>query len=524
MLRAAHTLLSVREPLDAEVGVSEMLGAWWARKMPGVDVERRLGEGLVAHAADSGTPAGLALLSGISVLGTSQRQRRLAAESARSLRAQGVSGPSWTTSVGEVLPQSAYISGTRYGDTDEVICVFRYAPTAGTDAAHHALIAAIDHNSGGVLRDAWVTAKPQQLIERCEEQKNRDPMSVFAATRPERARTLLENAIQRTDQVLGGKPENPVRSVGISEQDLAGGSLAAHHALTRARVRSLPREAEPPAEPVWRPDHRAVLAARFLASEEAAELSDSYAASRCVDHIIGYGCDIDAGRPTRVSPSKVETFLLSWLPRRTVLLPEEQEAMPHVLAAWIRWAGARNELPESAVGATLDALWNSTAVFTNTYPDPASSFGLRQEVIRRLLPDGDLAALPRRMFAFPLLTSDLLADSAHEFDPTTREGRRALLKLDHFGHYESPTEHRGKHSAGGRTPSSGETPSEEDLAAHERLAERLWHGDPPALWNAAQRLLDRGCGRSVVLQELLAVLADTDGHDEEELRERLENL
>ncbi|WP_179646534.1 hypothetical protein [Spinactinospora alkalitolerans] len=528
MLRAARALLAMRHPLDAELVISELLGAWWGRRVPGVDVERLLGEGLVEYAAESGTPAGLALLAGIASLGPSRRQRVLAERAVLDLVKQGTARPGWAGSLGEVRPVAAYVSGSRFGDTDEVICTFRYDedPGADTGEAGHALIAVVDHNAGGILRDAWVTSKVDRLLEHCRGKTENDPMAVFDPIEPERARTLLETAVERTDQLLasaaGGRAP---RDTGIG--DSADGPLATHHALVRARARALPRPQNPARPPSWRRDRRAVLAARFLASDAAAELSDSYAASRCVDHIINYGCDIDSGRPLRVSPRKVEAFLLTWLPRRVVLLPEEQEAMPHVLAAWIRWAGPRGGLPEIAVHATLDALWEAIASFATSYRDPAASFGLRQEAVRRLLPDGDLSALPRRMFAFPLLAGDLLSDDAGDFDPTTPTGRRALLRLDHFGEYDAPSQ-RGRHSAD-QDPGDGaagtctDSPEvQEVLAAHERLAERLWKGDPPNLWAAAQRLLDRGHTRMAVLETLLDVLDESE--DDAGLAKRLDDV
>ncbi|MFC3999144.1 hypothetical protein ACFOVU_24715 [Nocardiopsis sediminis] len=539
MLRATRALLATRNPLDAELGVSEMLGSWWGRRMPGMDIEQRLAEGLIARAAGAGTPAGLALLAGIRILGISERQRALAETGVHELTERGVRRPAWADSLGRVHPVAAYVSGSGFADTDDIICVFRY--TGGEDdgegegeededGTEHALIAVVDHNSGGILRDAWVTTKVDRLLEHCRSAAaGGDPMATFTPLRPARARGLLEDALRRTDLALDGAGERP-SAAGPDSPGLISGSLAAHHALLRARVRALPRPStRAPLRPVWRRDRRATLAARFLASDAAAELSDSYAASRCVDHIIAYGCDVDGGRPMRVSPRKVEAFLLTWLPRRLILLPEEQEAMPHVLAAWIRWAGPRTGLPEVAVGATLDALWEATSAFTTSYLDLAASFGLRQEVIRRLLPDGDLSALPRRMFAFPLLTSDLLEESAAEFDPGTPEGRRALLRLDHFGEYDAPVTHRGKHSAQQDAPDADpdaradDPAAEEELAAHERLAERLWHGDPPALWSAAERLLDRGHSRPEVLRILLdTVAAAESGGDEPE--KRLEGL
>jgi hypothetical protein len=287
--------------------------------------------------------------------------------------------------------------------------------------------------------------------------------------------------------------------------DPGAGSLAASHALLRARIRALPGKGVPPRQPQWPREHRATLAARFLASPEAEELSDSYAASRCADHIIDHGCDVDLGRPLRVSPRKVEAFLMSWLPRRVALSPAEAEAVPHVLAAWVRWAGARSALPEDALNESLDTVWAMTPQFGSTYAGhPGGVYGLRPEVVNRLMPDGDLSALPRRMFTFPLLASDVIPPG-ERYDPTTHEGRRALLRLDHF---DGQQPSHGKHA----TDTFGGSPEvEEALDQHEALAKRLWDGDPPNLWEAAQRLMDRGMTRLAVIEILLEAVETTVG-------------
>src|SRR5690606_35221247 len=191
----------------------------------------------------------------------------------------------------------------------------------------HALVAVIDHNSGGVLRDAWVSTKVERLLRHCAEQADRDPMTSFTAVPPGRARTLLSSAVERTARLVAATAaEPPAFRPSRSVTELLG--------FIRARARALPPE--PPARSTpSRRDRRATLAA-----------------ARCAAHILGYGCDADFGRPLRVSPRKVEAFLLGWLPRRVLLLPEEQEAMPHVLAAWVRWAGPFQGLPQIAVHAT----------------------------------------------------------------------------------------------------------------------------------------------------------------------------
>jgi hypothetical protein len=234
-----------------------------------------------------------------------------------------------------------------------------------------------------------------------------------------------------------------------------------------------------------------MLVAEFLASDEAEDLSDTRAASRCADHIIDYGCDRDFGRPLRMSPAKVATFLLDWLPRKVLLLSAEQHAIPHVLAAWVRWAGRRQGLAAEMIAETLDAVFDSMGTFAQVYRDP-TAFGLDAALVSRLLPDDDLEALPRRAFAFPVLRGVFGGTDLAGLDPAAEADRRTLLAADH-------------NDANGRP--SGPLHIDRHLA----LADRLWRGDPPELWEAAQRLLDRGEDRHAVLHTLMYVIRDSGG-------------
>jgi hypothetical protein len=230
-----------------------------------------------------------------------------------------------------------------------------------------------------------------------------------------------------------------------------------------------------------------MLAAEFLASDEAEDLSDRSSASHCADRIIDYGCDQDFGRPLRMSPVKVETFLITWLPRKVMLSAPEQEAMPHVLLAWVRWAGRRRGQGEREVTDTLDAVFNVMGAFTRAYRDP-TEFGLDSALVARLLPDGDLEALPRRAFAFPLLHGRVGGTDLSALNPADADGRRALLA----GAHEAEAEGTGAEPADGQ-----------HLEQHLDLADRLWCGDPPSLWAAAQRFLDADQDRHVVLHVLM---------------------
>jgi hypothetical protein len=519
MLRASRELLAIRSPLDAELMVSELLGTWWRQQAGSgerstprrrrTDVEELVGEGLVGYAAEQGSPAALALLSGIACLGTT-RQAIKAEHAALDLMERGVARPAWAEHAGAVVAGDCYVNSDAYGDRDEIICLFSYA---GRD--EHALVMVVDYNSGGMLGDGWVTSQVSKLLSVCGATGDSGTgAGSFADLAAPSARRLLESALAVTETAA-----NPPVSK----------SFPSYHAFMRARIRTLPpgqrkggqpgqarpasSQASTAGHPTligpdagrrssWRKDRRGMLVAEFLASDEAEDLSDIKAASRCADHIVDYGCDQDFGRPLRVSPAKAEAFLLDWLPRKVMLSRPEQHAMPHVLVAWARFAGAKSGLDDASVGKTLEAIFEAMPTFSKVYRDPAS-YGLEPGLVARLLPDHDLEALPRRALAFGVLDGTFRGTNLRQLDPAKDEDRRLLLAADH-------------QDADGSV-------SQEHIDKHAALAERLWRGDPPELWDAAQRLLDLRMGRHDVVHALIDALEDA-GQDDREIRMALGDL
>jgi hypothetical protein len=499
LLHAARELLAVRSPLDAELMVSDLLGTWWPQRhhtVGGAGVEQLIGEGLVGYAAGKRSPAALALLSGIACLGTS-RQAAAAEQAAITLMDSGVRAPGWADHLGAVAPAECYVNPDEWGDQNELICVFSYA---GDEP--HALVCVIDYNTSGMIRDGWVSSQVNKLLEHCRRVSDaRGPgrsEDGFRQIDAPTARKMLEAALAATDE---------------AEDPPVSDAFAARHAFIRARVRALPPAPGRPvrantarAKKTWSTERRALLAAEFLASDEAEDLSDRESASRCADRIIDFGCDQDSGRPMRMSPVKVQNFMLTWLPRKVMLSVADQNAMPHVVVAWIRWSSRKRGLPEASVGLMLDTLYDSIATFSRIYRDPAE-FGLDEKLVARLLPDSDLEALPRRAFAFPLLEGKHGGVDLSKLDPADPADRRLLLAADHDTRTGSPSAAGvGRH-----------------IDRHLALADRLWRGSPPALWDAAQRLLDTGEDRHMVLHALMDVL-DAAGGDEAALDSALREL
>src|SRR5258708_23666343 len=186
MLRAARELLAVRSPLDAELMVSEMLGTWWrqpprttgrTRPRRRAEIEELVGEGLVDYAGEQGSPAALALLSGIACLGT-PRQAVKAERAALALMERGVARPAWAEHAGAVAAADCYIKSDAYRDVDEVICLFSYA-----GEEEHALVVVVDYNAGGMLRDGWVTSQVRTMLASSEDQADPPNGTAVATTR-----------------------------------------------------------------------------------------------------------------------------------------------------------------------------------------------------------------------------------------------------------------------------------------------------------------------------------------------------
>jgi hypothetical protein len=152
-------------------------------------------------------------------------------------------------------------------------------------------------------------------------------------------------------------------------------------------------------------------------------------------------------------------------------------------------------------------VFNAMGPFSRAYRDP-SEFGLDSALVARLLPDGDLEALPRRAFAFPLLHGRVNGVDLSTLDPVDPDGRRGLLTAAHQAEAEE----------------TGTDPADErHLEQHLDLADRLWRGEPASLWEAAQRFLDADQDRHVVLHVLIDVI-DASGGNRSALDKTLRGL
>ncbi len=506
MLRAARELLAVRSPLDAELMVSELLGTWW-RQQPGraagtgghrsgaaAEVEELVGEGLVDYAADQGSPAALALLSGIACLGTS-RQAVKAERAALALMERGVARPGWAEHAGAVeagglLRQLGRVLRPRRGDLPLQL--------RGHATSTHWSWSSTT-TPAGCSRDGWVTSQVATLLDRCQElrpagraaqtllqqgllRRRAGGCSSPRCSSPRPRRAAGQQVVPLVPRVRAGADPHlaAAQASATARTPAAVGSLAT--AVGRQRTSAASDSGRGPTTPgrrrqhdaaarrrpdqaaagligpgasrrtSWRRDRRAMLAAEFLASDEAEDLSDIEAASRCADHIVDYGCDQDFGRPLRVSPAKAGD-----VPAR--LAAAQGHADPGRAARDAARAASPGRAglapspgwtpPRSARRSTRCSTACRRSARSTGIPRP-SAWSLTWS--RRLLPDRDLEALPRRAFAFGVLEGTFHGTDLSSLDPANPRGpaRPAGRRPRPPGRQGQRPEHLDEHAGPGR--------------------------------------------------------------------------
>jgi hypothetical protein len=219
---AREVLTGVREPVDAELWGSDMIGALGGHS-PGVSSEHddaevmaELAKSLVPAAERDASSEALALLRVLGAIG-SPALRDTATGAAERLCASGVPDPEWAAVIGEPSVGKCWHYSDVGGRQESVTVIFGYG------AAEHALSVLIDHGKGGKIKDAWVD-DAEGLLHKTWLAADNDPLIVFEPIEAADARRRLAKAV-----AAGESPSKP------DEAD----DLAAHRALLHARIRYL---------------------------------------------------------------------------------------------------------------------------------------------------------------------------------------------------------------------------------------------------------------------------------------------
>ncbi len=217
---ARQVLAHVRQPVDAELWGSDMIGALGgAEPEPdGADVMTELTRSLVPAAEEDATEESLALLRIFTAIGSPELSAA-AREAAERVAAKGVPDPDWAAAIGAPTVGECWHYSDIGGRQESVTVSFSYGQ------AEHALSVLIDHTNGGKIKDAWV-ADAAGLLDRTWLAAENDPLVVFETIECDTARGCLERAV--------AAGEGPAKSDEAED-------LAAHRALLLARIRYLGR-------------------------------------------------------------------------------------------------------------------------------------------------------------------------------------------------------------------------------------------------------------------------------------------
>lgn len=465
------------DPLQVELLISEISAPW--SLFPGdadSGPEAVLGQGFINYAQRCGTPAALAVLRGLTAMG-SDRQRSTAAAAADRLAARGVPEPAWATGLTDLRVMGCWALSDIYGDQTDVVLGFERG------GRRHSAVVSVQHNMGEIATDGFFTVGQEWVPADVTAQVRQGRMTM-QEIRPAVARGIAEAALAATDTLV----DPPVSK-----------TYWFTRSLLLARLQTL-LPAEPPRGDLT-PGERSSIVADFLASAHAAGLADRDAARRCAELIVQHSCAFDQGRALRVSPTKTQTFLLAWVPLKTVLSERERDAMPVVVSAWQRWAAERGSLPHWARQELDEAMEMLGPKFPAAYADPYHAGPAKSWVAGpgEEVPGFDQAqsVVQRRTFAMPYVGIRIGEKDYPELDAGDEQQRWLLLIGEHPEYHEM---------LGGPEPDFDALIDavwpQAHLIIHEIVATQLWNDDPPETWQAACRLTAAGIGRHDVLHML----------------------
>jgi hypothetical protein len=223
VLTEAHDVLKhVREPIDAELWGSDMIGAL-SRSSPDDAATREMTSELVPAAEGAATQESLALLRIFAAIG-SPGLRAAAGQAADRVAALGVPEQPWAVELGMPRVADCWHFGDDGGRQESLTMTFSYG------ARQHALSVLIDHGRGGKIKDIWVS-DATGLLDQTFMAAQADPRVLFEELSPVVAHDRLERAIG-----AGEAPEQP------DQRD----DIAAHRALLYARMSLLAIESAIP--------------------------------------------------------------------------------------------------------------------------------------------------------------------------------------------------------------------------------------------------------------------------------------
>lgn len=258
----------------------------------------------------------------------------LAARIGKVVKARRQPMPPWLTGLGDVHIGRVVEMTNVLGDGDDYFVELRF-PTGETLTA----LVYVDHNMGGIVKDAFVIADSFDAVEAVFHEKVDDPETTFADVDPAVARAVVEEAIERGARTFP-QPETE--------------TWPAARPLVEWIVGMLPPGGEVPARREWSDHELAALREEFFASPYGRDV-DGPDERGLAEDFTWYAGSYGTGDPLRWSAVRVEVLLVDWIPRKIVADVGYLAKAPDLLRRFIRYChervGLRPALTEEVVAA-----------------------------------------------------------------------------------------------------------------------------------------------------------------------------
>lgn len=259
-----------------------------------------------------------------------------AREVATALEVGGVRAPAWLADVGGAEVTGTWRISHVLGDGDDIVLAGRHR-----DGSEHSIVVYVDHNLGGIAKDAFLAGPADELLATYEQVAGDDPDLTIEPMALADAAAWIRGALAETDRTFP-----PV----VTED------YPAIRPLLDARLAALPAGGQGPQVVESSQADRQALIERFSDSPHGQLWRDDEDATFVVEQLVRFRCDHGDHRPLRWSPVLVETFLLDWWPRKVVADAAVHEVVPDVLTDWVRFATAATGLRQRHVDDILDAI------------------------------------------------------------------------------------------------------------------------------------------------------------------------
>jgi hypothetical protein len=327
----------LEDALEAECWASELISMWRGRQLVDGDAEGVFLPAFIRALERKGSPKSLATLRALGAVGSESHARKARAAADR-LAGRGVAEPPWAGQLGHAKPVAAELMREEAFD-DGVSVLIEFAPP---DGERHTLGIYIDHNLGGLVKDAFLAGPLDEVRGKLSSRAHNGVGLALRTLDPAEARARIETGLYMLDHTFDPPVDDDVHAL---------------RGLIDGRIRRLPdgfellqEDAEVSVE------ERERLHAEFLASPEGQRWRGDADAEEVVETAIWFGADYNHGGPLRWSVVVVEIFMTSWLPRKVTRERVFFERVTEVLPDWVRYAGRIRGVPAEPVSEASQAV------------------------------------------------------------------------------------------------------------------------------------------------------------------------